>query len=81
MKVKKLLISAITFLAFINSSLPFTAFSDDVSTQEPAIIVGSDFEDGKAGKWMPFGNCELHIDNSNGHLSETSLKTANRQKS
>lgn len=79
MKVKKLLISAITFFAFINSSLPFTAFSDDVSTQEPAIIVGSDFEDGKAGKWMPFGNCELHIDNSNGHLSETSLKTANRK--
>ncbi len=81
MKVKKILISAITFLAIINSSLPFTAFSDDDSTQEPAIILGCDYEDGKAGKWMPFGNCELHIDNTNGHMSSTSLKAVNRKMS
>lgn len=78
MKIKHILISAITFFTIMNSSLPVTASADENSVQEDSIIVGYDYEDGDAGKWQPFGGCGLTIDNTNGHLSTTSLKAINR---
>ncbi len=78
MNLKKYLISAIAMLTVADFSLPFHVLAEENATQESSIIIGYDYEDGNAGKWQSFGNCDLNIDNTNGHMSSTSLKATNR---
>lgn len=78
MKVKKLFTSALTILSVLNLSLPVAVNAEGEASQEPSVIISSDFEDGDAGRWQGFGNCVVTIDPSNGYQSTTSLKTTDR---
>lgn len=80
MRNKKLLTSILALLTLSNLQL-FSAFAEEEgSAEESKIIVSSDFEEGNAGKWLPFGNCEIAVDTGNGHDSSVSLKASNRSK-
>ncbi len=78
MNVKRFLILVMTFLVIQGFTVPVCVSAEDETVKEETVIVGYDFEDGDAGKWQPFGNCGLSVDNTNGHLSSTSLRAVNR---
>lgn len=78
MKVRKILVSVFTVMMLLTSSLLSAAAEDSEAIQNNSIITGSDFEKNAVGKWLPFGRCELSVDNPNGHLSSSSLKIVNR---
>ncbi|MBQ6943537.1 MAG: carbohydrate binding domain-containing protein [Ruminococcus sp.] len=76
--MKRILISAIAIFSMSGMVMPSAfAVDESVATNE-SIVIGNDFEDGNAGKWLPFGNCSIAVDNTNGHGSTTSLKTTDR---
>lgn len=78
MKTKRIFISAAALFAVFNTSIVSAFASDELIAQNDSIVIGSDFENGNAGKWLPFGNCSIAVDNTNGHGSTTSLKTTGR---
>ena len=76
--MKRILISAIAIFSMSGMVMPSAfAVDESVATNE-SIVIGNDFEDGNAGKWLPFGNCSIAVDNTNGHGGTTSLKTTDR---
>ena len=76
--MKRILISAIAIFSMSGMVMPSAfAVDESVATNE-SVVIGNDFEDGNAGKWLPFGNCSIAVDNTNGHGGTTSLKTTDR---
>lgn len=78
MNVKRFIITAMTYFAIQNLMVPVCGYAQDETIQNESIVVGYDFEDGDAGVWQPFGNCGLAIDDTNGHISSSSLRAGNR---
>lgn len=76
--MKRILISAIAIFSMSGMVMPSAFAVDEAVVTNESIVIGNDFEDGNAGKWLPFGNCSIAVDNTNGHGSTTSLKTTNR---
>lgn len=78
--MKRILISAIAIFSMSGMVMPSAFAVDEAVVTNESIVIGNDFEDGNAGKWLPFGNCSIAVDNTNGHGGTTSLKTTDRVK-
>lgn len=76
--MKRILISAIAIFSMSGMVMPSAFAVDEAIVTNESIVIGNDFEDGNAGKWLPFGNCSIAVDNTNGHGGTTSLKTTDR---
>lgn len=76
--MKRILISAIAIFSMSGMVMPSVFAADEAVVTNESIVIGNDFEDGNAGKWLPFGNCSIAVDNTNGHGGTTSLKTTDR---
>lgn len=76
--MKRILISAIVIFSMSGMVMPSAFAVDEAVVTNESIVIGNDFEDGNAGKWLPFGNCSIAVDNTNGHGGTTSLKTTDR---
>ena len=76
--MKRILISAIAIFLMSGMVMSSAFAVDEAVMTNESIVIGNDFEDGNAGKWLPFGNCSIAVDNTNGHGGTTSLKTTDR---